>query len=51
MPYNLGQKLYQTAIANRSDGANNVDFVSFDAELGLGHRLIYSAPETPTHIE
>jgi len=51
VPYVLGQKLYQTAIEKRSNNSNPIEFVSFDAELNLGHRLIYSAPDASTHIE
>lgn len=51
VPYMLGERLYQAALAKRPLDAKPVNFVSFEAELGLAHVFIYSAPETPSIIE
>jgi len=51
VPYMLGERLYQAALAKRPLDAKPVNFVSFESELGLAHIFIYSAPETPSIIE
>ena len=51
VPYILGEKLYQSALAKRPLDAKPVNFVNFEADKGLGHIFIYSAPETPSIIE
>ena len=50
VPYMLGERLYQAALAKRPLDAKPVNFVSFESELGLAHIFIYSAPETPSII-
>ena len=51
VPYVLGEKLYQAALAKRPLDAKPVNFVSFEPDLGLAHIFIYSAPETPSIIQ
>ncbi len=51
VPYVLGEKLYQAAVAKRPLESKPVNFVSFEAELGLAHKFIYSAPEVPSIIQ
>jgi len=51
VPYMLGERLYQAALAKRPLDAKPVNFVSFESELGLAHIFIYSAAETPSIIE
>jgi len=51
VPYVLGEKLYQAALAKRPADSKPINFVSFESELGLAHIFIYSAPETPSIIE
>ncbi|KAK6997750.1 monoacylglycerol lipase ABHD12-like isoform X1 [Biomphalaria glabrata] len=48
VPFHLGEKLY--AKAKESRGHDKVQFVSFEASLGYGHKLIYKAPQLPSLI-
>ena len=51
VPYALGEKLYQAALAKRPLESKPVKFVSFESELGLAHIFIYTAPEVPSIIQ
>lgn len=50
VPYELGQKLYQAAVKTRPESFGPVEFVSFNASLQYGHKLIFMAPELPDII-
>ena len=51
VPYILGEKLYQAALAKRPLDAKPIQFVNFESDQGLGHIFIYSAVETPGIIQ
>ena len=51
VPYMLGERLYQAALAKRPLDAKPVNFVSFESDLGLAHVYIYTSPETPSIIQ
>jgi len=51
VPYILGERLYQSALAKRPLDAKPVNFVSFESDLGLAHVYIYTSPETPSIIQ
>lgn len=50
VPYELGQKLYEAALKTRPETYGSVEFVSFNASLKYGHKLIFMAPELPDII-
>ncbi|CAL1528414.1 unnamed protein product [Lymnaea stagnalis] len=50
VPFHLGEKLYKKAKDTRSEISGNVEFISFEAHHGYGHKLIYKSPDLPTHI-
>lgn len=50
VPYHLGQKLYEAALKTRPSTYGPVEFVSFNASLRYGHKLIFMAPELPDVI-
>ena len=47
VPFILGERLYQVAVAKRAPDAKPVKFVPFEEDRAFGHVLIYSAPEFP----
>ncbi|BFZ11819.1 hypothetical protein BsWGS_14858 [Bradybaena similaris] len=50
VPFDLGKKLYHKARDTRNHKTGQVEFVTFEAHLGYGHKLIYKAPELPDLI-
>lgn len=51
VPYELGQKLYETALEKRPKNFKPIQFVPFSYVHGYGHKYIYAAPEMPEMIE
>lgn len=50
VPFELGEKLYGIASETRPTNSGPLDFVSFNASYGYGHKLIFMAPELPSII-
>lgn len=50
VPYHLGQKLYEAAVKTRPSTFGPAEFVSFNASLSYGHKLIFMSPELPAII-
>ncbi|XP_040576190.1 lysophosphatidylserine lipase ABHD12 isoform X3 [Lepeophtheirus salmonis] len=47
VPFQLGQKLFKTALKHRSSKAKPIQFIPFSSVHGYGHIYIYAAPELP----
>eukprot|EP00096_Caligus_rogercresseyi_P011955 TRINITY_DN4866_c0_g1_i2.p1 TRINITY_DN4866_c0_g1~~TRINITY_DN4866_c0_g1_i2.p1 ORF type:complete len:134 (-),score=32.69 TRINITY_DN4866_c0_g1_i2:172-573(-) len=50
VPFQLGEKLYKTALVGRSSRAKPIQFIPFSSVHGYGHIYIYAAPELPEII-
>ncbi|OWF53751.1 monoacylglycerol lipase ABHD12-like [Mizuhopecten yessoensis] len=50
VPFELGKKLYSIASETRPTNSGPLEFVSFNASYGYGHKLICMAPELPLII-
>ncbi|XP_060069074.1 lysophosphatidylserine lipase ABHD12-like [Ylistrum balloti] len=50
VPFELGKKLYGIASETRPTHSGPLEFISFNASYGYGHKLIFMAPELPNAI-
>ncbi|XP_063426262.1 lysophosphatidylserine lipase ABHD12-like [Mytilus trossulus] len=51
VPYELGRKLYEAAEKTRKIGSASIEFISFNASEGLGHKHIFKALEIPNIVK
>ncbi|XP_033735747.1 lysophosphatidylserine lipase ABHD12-like [Pecten maximus] len=50
VPFELGKKLYSIASETRPTNSGPLEFISFNASYGYGHKLIFMALELPNII-